>query len=572
MADSTPFNPQFSQQPQLPPSGQIAPQPAFGQAVVGPPPSDSAMDASQKIQAPQMAQEAELQHHSMIGRLVHSVMGNEVSFEPQPDGSVQKVVKPAKPGDIFRGMLLSGILGSGTQAHGFGEGFAKGVSGAAERGIQDQDKARAEAIQNEQLKRQKTAADDTHQEHMDKHTDAISRAHTNTLQTAILSHHLHSLPEDSMVNQNNANQASYDAAISSGGNPVQIIDPKTGKDLNGQMGNDERLGQMLMDNQNLAVAGDKSHIRHVLHFVNMDALKQQGEVNDDGQWVDKNTKKVLDVNKFSTIRVVDQPISSLGQMIPMTGTEVNKATNSNVYSGDQLSQTFNISQNDLGKIREQALKEGIQKQTIALDRAKIRHESELADKSLSVAEKNNQTALVQTYKPIFDQLKQEASDRLKSDPTASVQDIRQRWEDTNAQFTAAMGTVNPAVKKANDAAVQHQQEQQDLAVKAKNEKIRSLSKDLPKAAHPGAPFSSKEQMKKFFDVAGGDPQLALETAIANGFNPNAAIPEKSFAEKAAGVVGGAVKAAAPLFGGENKTKHHLFKESDTNETSEKPTI
>jgi hypothetical protein len=567
MADFNPLPTQL-QQPQFPASSQQAPQPAFSQGPMIQPPSNDAMDASEKMQPPQMdAQQVEMQHHSMVGKLAQFVMGNQVSFEPQPDGSVQKVVKPAKPGELFRGMLLSGILGTGTQAHGFGEGFAKGISGTTERDIENKDKARAEAIQNEQLKRQKTAAEDIHNEHMDKHADAIARAHVNTLNTAILSHHLHSLPEESMVNQNNANQASYDAAITSGGSPVQIVDPKTGKDLNGQMGNDARLGELLMQNKDLAVAPDKQHIRHVLHFVNTDALKQVAEVNDDGQWVDKKTKKVVDANQFSTIRVVDQPINSLGQMIPMTGAEVNRTTNSKIYSGDQLTQTFNVSQNDLGKIREQSLKEGIQQQTINLDKARIKHESELADKSLSVAEKNNQTAMVQTYKPIFDQLKQEAADRLKADPTASVQDIRQRWEDVNAQFTAAMGTVNPAVQKAVDAATKHQQNQQDLAVKTRNEKISSLSKGLPKAAHPGAPFGSTDQMKKFFDAAGGDPQLAMDISIANGFNPHAAIPEKSFAQKAEGVAGSVKNAVSPFFGGETEDKHHLFKDN-----TEKPTI
>lgn len=569
MPDFIPFNPQLAQQPQNPASDQQAPQPSFGGSVVAPPPSNEAIDASQKMQAPQMAQVAELQHHSALGKLAQFVMGNQVSFEAGPDGSIQKKVTPTKPGELFRGMLLSGILGAGTQAHGFGEGFAKGISGSAERGIQNQDKARAEAIQNEVLKRQKQAADDTHQAHMDKHAEAIATAHTNTLQTAILSHHLHSLPEDSMVNQNNANQASYDAAISSGGAPVQIVDPKTGKDLNGQMGNDERLGQLLVQNKDLAVAQDKQHIRHVLHFVNTDALKQVAEVDDNGQWVDKKTKQPVNVNQFSTVRVVDQPINSLGQMIPMTGAEVNRTTNSNVYSGDQLTQTFNVSQNDLGKIREQALKEGIQKQTIVLDKAKIAHENQLADKSMAVAEKNNQTALVQTYKPIFDQLKQEAADRLKADPTASVADIRQRWEDTNTQFTAAMGTVNPAVQKANEAAQKHQQDQQDLAVKARNEKIQSLSKGLPKAAHPGAAFQSEEQMKTFFDAAGGDPQLALDTAIANGFNPHAVIPKKSIGQKVEGAAKAVGGALAPIFGGEEKPRHFLFNsDSDT----EKPTI
>jgi hypothetical protein len=116
------------------------------------------------------AAQADQQHHSAIGRVAHAIMGNTVSFEPQPDGTVKKTLTPTKPGDLFRGLLLSGVLGASTQAHGFGEGFAKGISGAAERGIQNQDKMRAETIQNEQLKRQKQQLDMNQQKAADVHS------------------------------------------------------------------------------------------------------------------------------------------------------------------------------------------------------------------------------------------------------------------------------------------------------------------------------------------------------------------------------------------------------------------
>src|SRR6266850_231549 len=112
------------------------------------------MPSESQIQ-PNQAQQIDEAHHSMVGRLVKAVMGTQTQWQEQPDGSVKEVPVEQKPGQLFRGMLLSGILGAGTQAHGFGEGFAKGASSTVQRGLDENERQRQQEIQNTQLRQKK---------------------------------------------------------------------------------------------------------------------------------------------------------------------------------------------------------------------------------------------------------------------------------------------------------------------------------------------------------------------------------------------------------------------------------
>lgn len=106
-----------------------------------PPQLSPAQQMSQQLQA------ADTQHHSALGKAFRSIMGNDVSYQINPQtGKMEQTETPQKPGQFWRGIIAATVLGGATAAKNKAPGF---IQGAAEGGEAVIDKAQ----QQDELKR-----------------------------------------------------------------------------------------------------------------------------------------------------------------------------------------------------------------------------------------------------------------------------------------------------------------------------------------------------------------------------------------------------------------------------------
>lgn len=132
-------------------------QPTPGAAIAGTQPQQApqAQPAQPQNPAVSPAAVAQAQRHRALGRLAESLLGNETSYQVNPQtGQMEAVRTPAKPGDLFRRIVAGAIMGTAAAAQqpagtrDFASGLAGGA-GAAFQYQQEQDaNRRAQAEQS----------------------------------------------------------------------------------------------------------------------------------------------------------------------------------------------------------------------------------------------------------------------------------------------------------------------------------------------------------------------------------------------------------------------------------------
>lgn len=130
-------------QPQQAQAPQAAPQASQGAPQGGQPPAASMA---------QNLQDADTQHHSILGKAFRSIMGNDVTYQINPQtGKMEQQEVPQKPGQLWRGILAATILGGATaaknKAPGFAQGAAEGGGAVVEKGEEKDQQKRAQAQQ-----------------------------------------------------------------------------------------------------------------------------------------------------------------------------------------------------------------------------------------------------------------------------------------------------------------------------------------------------------------------------------------------------------------------------------------
>lgn len=137
-------------QPQgQPPPIQSAPAPTSPSQPVPP-----ATAMAQSLQA------ADTEHHSQLGKAFRSIMGNDISYQIDPQtGKMVQTEVPQKPGQLWRGIIAATILGGATasknKAPGFIQGAAEGGGAVIDKAEQQDKEKRANAQQD--FKNQMTA-------------------------------------------------------------------------------------------------------------------------------------------------------------------------------------------------------------------------------------------------------------------------------------------------------------------------------------------------------------------------------------------------------------------------------
>jgi len=492
-----------------PAPGLLLPPTASPAAAPDPTSSMLPMPSETQIQ-PNQAQQVDEAHHSMVGRLVKAVMGNQTQWQEQADGSIKEVPVEQKPGQLFRGMLLSGILGAGTQAHGFGEGFAKGASSAVQRGLDEGDKQRAQEVQNAQLREKKAEQKAKLQKYSDEHEHSIAAVAGLTVQTAHSLYLIHHMPADNIEHVNSANQTMAAAAYSAGGKDAQIV--VDGKNINGQAANARTLEAAIKKNPNLATAGDSQHVRIPVYTTSM---PEGAHVNDNGEWVDKASGKPIDPLDFTTVRLIDQPISSLTQMHTMTKSEVNRAVGAQVYK-EGLEENVQLSQNDIMKLSDDAQKRAMEQGKLNLEKAQAARQNELAQKSIEMAEKNGQTALASLFKQQISSIDEAVKERQKADPSADVSDLQAQRTSANQQFIDSVSAMSPKVAEAMATAQTKAAEAEAARQTAVAQKMQSLQKSLPKAKTQGE-IITPELLQQFADAYGHNNDKIREAVAKAGY-------------------------------------------------------
>lgn len=149
-------------------------------------PQAAAQGAPQGGQPPaanmaQNLQDADTQHHSILGKAFRSIMGNDVSYQINPQtGKMEQQEVPQKPGQLWRGILAATILGGATaaknKAPGFAQGAAEGGGAVLQHGEEQDQQKRAQAQQ--QFKDQLTAKSANTEEDLKRAQIAMHNAQT----------------------------------------------------------------------------------------------------------------------------------------------------------------------------------------------------------------------------------------------------------------------------------------------------------------------------------------------------------------------------------------------------------
>jgi hypothetical protein len=455
------------------------------------------------------AQQAEQAHHSLLGKLVKSIMGTDTQFVAQPDGSVHRVDVPQKPGTLFRGMILSGILGAGTQAHSFGEGLARGASTTVDRNLQSQERARQEAVQNEQLKNKKEQLEMQKKKMSDEHAAAAQHLALNNIHTMHLMYTLNTAPKEEFDKVNQATAvADRELQVAGAKSPQMIVN---GQDINGQVGSAKAWENALLKDPNLHNATDQNHFRVFLTTQNIPDgfkfdIKKGGWVGPDGT--------PRDMHDYASVRAYDVPLDSLKQMRDMTGSEANSIIGAKQFDPESKLHT---TLGDIIALRSQAAKQALEAAQAKADMARASREDALAKKSIEVAEKNGQTALAQLFKQEIAGIDDTIKEKQKADPNADVSDLQTQRSTANQQFISAVENLNPKVSKALEDAKQKQQDQANLQQQAQDQILKKMQDNLPKPPKKDSLLTNDVAMQ-YLKAYGNDKIKAREASVRDGWH------------------------------------------------------
>jgi hypothetical protein len=257
--------------------------------------------------------------HALLGRLASYLLGNESQYAVNPQtGQIDTTQAKRKPGDLFRSIVTGAIVGmaAGSQAHDFAGGV--GMGGAA--GIQQQramDQQRY-ARSQDQLAQQRAQW----QQKQEQIVNAANLAHSQ-LETYKLARDLDIHSPDVISKANGAYSAKAEAAEQAGGHDAQII-------INGQPWNDRpgnAVGFYTAYSQNPdAFKSPDGYNRIETLSVDTSGLTfdehrdpATGQITT--RWLDKDGQPV-DMDKRTTIRFLDVPVSSLNEIQPITGAKL----------------------------------------------------------------------------------------------------------------------------------------------------------------------------------------------------------------------------------------------------------
>lgn len=140
-----------------------------------PPQLSPAQVMSQQLQA------ADTQHHSALGKAFRSIMGNDVSYQINPQtGKMEQTETPQKPGQFWRGIIAATVLGGATAAKNKAPGFIQGAAEGGEAVVdksEQQDKLKRQQAQD-QFKDQLAARSANTEEDLKRAQIAMHNAHT----------------------------------------------------------------------------------------------------------------------------------------------------------------------------------------------------------------------------------------------------------------------------------------------------------------------------------------------------------------------------------------------------------
>lgn len=318
--------------------------------------------------SPQAAANA---HHSRLGQAVERLMtGEYTDYQVGPDGKVQPITIKEKPGQFFRRLAASALLGMAAGAphrdekgnlisSDFGAGFGRGAS-AAIGARQQQDEQR--------YTRARQAASDQRE-----NEDAKQRRLYE--QAQIWQMHIQNLHADAQMNlfqqehldKLNEQAASYITAAQNAGakqSPIFV----GGKDINGLADNGRLYVQAVNKDPSILKDTPEYHRFHV-QTVDYSGLEWSAAADGKGKWVDSETGKEVDLKTRTTHTVYDIPQSFWSERRALTGKELNTIAG---YGIADPAKFYNMSMQELTGLRTEATKNLVEITRIQYDIARSR--------------------------------------------------------------------------------------------------------------------------------------------------------------------------------------------------------
>jgi hypothetical protein len=317
--------------------------------------------------------QAELVHHSIMGRavqaLVHAAHGNETSYQVNPQtGAMEQTVTKAPASTFFKNLVLGALIGGavGTANKGQG-GFAGGfTSGGAAAAQAIQGRAAAQDLQRRaqaqtEFNNQGTARKRTEDETL--HLAQVS--HINALITGLHQHYFQ-LSQEEVDKKNAASRAYQKSLVDAGASPVKLsID---GNPLDTVSA--DKFAAAVVKDPTLLNAPDGS-ARHFVDTTDLSELHFDG-----GQWVDDSGNPV-NMSASTSIKAYDLPTNTFKKPSQVSGKLINQARGAKIVDDDR---TYSVTPEGMSALYTLNLKD-------QNERARTKHQQALADKHADNAKK-----------------------------------------------------------------------------------------------------------------------------------------------------------------------------------------
>jgi hypothetical protein len=334
-----------------------------------PTPQAAPAPAAQPAQPAQPAVPAHVVNDSVLGKAVRAlssaIHGRQTQYTVNPQtGETEETTAPAKPGTVFRNLLLGALVGGavGSEGHGgFVQGFSRGgAAGAAQAQAQDaQRRQQAQQQFENQLKARHEQSEQSDAEQRRQYYSALI-AHQNIL-TVGLQQQAYRQDQETLEKHNLAAREYEKTLTDAGGVRAKLTVDGRPKDV---VNATDFMAAYVKDPQAIGQAPDGFQ-RHFVLTNDLSEISYNGEhwVRDDGS--------PANMDNHAQIEAIDMPVNNMRTHHLSQGSRLNKLAGEKLFDDDKMYDTS--PEADAGLYSMRLKNEG--------EAARAAHQRELANKS-----------------------------------------------------------------------------------------------------------------------------------------------------------------------------------------------
>jgi hypothetical protein len=343
-----------------------------------PTPQAAPAPAAQPAQPAQPAVPAHVLNDSVLGKAVRAlssaIHGRQTQYTVNPQtGETEETTAPAKPGTVFRNLLLGALVGGavGSEGHGgFVQGFARGgAAGAAQAQAQDAQRRQQGQQQFEnQLKARHEQSEQSDAEQRRQYYSALI-AHQNIL-TVGLQQQAYRQDQETLEKHNLAAREYEKTLTDAGGVRAKLTVDGRPKDV---VNATDFMAAYVKDPRAIGQAPDGFQ-RHFILTNDLSEISYNGE-----HWI-REDGSPANMDNHAQIEAIDMPVNNMRTHHLSQGSRLNKLAGEKLFDDDKMYDTS--PEADAGLYSMRLKNEG--------EAARAAHQRELANRTQENAKKFGQ--------------------------------------------------------------------------------------------------------------------------------------------------------------------------------------